>query len=199
MKTFQSLSAWFRRLNARERVVVAGGAILSAGIIIGMLGLVPLNRRWADTRDGIAARADRLSRLQDLIAREKELRAQLVDRRREQQQRAGSLLRASTPALGVAQLQTLLQLYAEESGVTLTRVQVFNEAKSTASGVPMIPLELTAEGDIYGMTELLHRIQYGGKLLLVNELRINTGPVRSDGAEPLTWSVRLNGPYLAQP
>jgi hypothetical protein len=92
-------------------------------------------------------------------------------------------------------VQALLQGYADGSRVTLDRVDVVAEPGDTTGGsLPAIPVRLSGRGDIYGLTELLTRLQGGRKLLVIDELRV-TGETPSYAPDLLNISVRLHGAH----
>jgi hypothetical protein len=182
--------------------------MLGGGILIGLAmatvyGVLPFARRWAAREDAIAATREQRARLQSLVASEAQLRKVLAQQRHARVIRSRRLLTGATPAVAASSLQALIQRYAEESSVTLDRVDVVGEEAEPDSGLAAIPMELSAQGDIYGFVALLYRLQHGEKLLVVDEVIANGASfddgtsLDGDGA-PLTWSIRLRAPYLAR-
>jgi type II secretory pathway component PulM len=197
MSRFQSLSAWFRRLSLRERRVVAAGGLVSVVALLLAWVALPFAHRWQDREAAIGAKQSQLGRLRALTEGEAISRQALATRQRERGALRQRLLTGATPALAASSLQALLQDYADQSRVTLDRVDLVAEPGVVAEGgLPAIPVQLSAQGDIYGLADLLARLQYGGKLLVIDELRVNAGQADGDGGpEFLTWSVRLHGAY----
>jgi hypothetical protein len=197
MSRFPLLSAWYRRLSARERRVVALGAVLSGIALLAVWGVLPFVRRWQDREAAIHAEQTRVLQLRTLVEGESSLRQMLVSR----QQARGALRRrlftGSTPALGASSLQALLQAYADTSRVSLDRVDPVADPGTTGDhGLPAIPVRLSGQADLYGLTGLLNRIQRGEKLLVVDELSVNV--VSADAfnrPDLLVFSVRLHGAY----
>ena len=69
-----------------------------------------------------------------------------------------------------------------------------------------IPVQLSGQGDIYGLIDLLYYLQHGEKLLIIDEIQVNSAQAfaetMAEGTLPgnsnlLQWSVRLHGPYIA--
>jgi len=178
-------------------VVIGGGLVSALALGAAWIGL-PLARRWSDREAAIAARRAELSQLQRLVADEPAIRRILALRRA---QRAGlreQLLTGATPALAASDLQALLQRYADSSRVTLDRVDLAAQPEAArGAGLPAIPVELSASGDIYGLAELIARLQNGSKLLVIDEIQVNAGTVGDERAPLLTWSMRLHGSYSA--
>jgi hypothetical protein len=176
--------------------VIAGGALVSALALLGTWVVRPLAGRWEARENAIAARQGQLAQLTGLIDDEAAIRRQLTVRRRERAMLHAQLLGGATPALAASNLQALLQGYADAGRVTLDRVDLVAESGPTeAGGLLPIPVELSASGDIYGLANLLGRLQYGDKLLVIDELRINAGAAGDERSPLLTWSVRLHGAY----
>jgi type II secretion system (T2SS) protein M len=198
MSRFQSLSAWFRRLSARERRVVTAGALVSLLALLGVWVILPLVRRWQDREAAIAGQEIRLAQLTMLVNSQTTVRQAVAERQRARSAVHGRLLTGSTPALAASNLQALLQGYADSSRVSLDRIDLVAEPGAGGDhGLPAIPVRLSGQGDIYGLTSLLSRLQFGAKLLVIDELSVNAGGVAGSKPDLLVFSVRLHGAYSA--
>jgi hypothetical protein len=203
MSRFPSLSDWLARLNPRERRVVTIGALLSGLILTSAWVVLPLARRWEDREALISARQAQLTQLTALVRGDTTARRTLAAREHDRAALRARLLTGGTPALAASNLQALLQGYADASRVTLDRVDLVAEPEDSArSGLPDIPVQLAASGDIYGLADLLGRLQYGGKLLSIDEFRISTGEAEDEAgaggpSRLLTMSIRLHAVYGA--
>jgi len=196
MSLSQSLSAWFRRLSRRERRVVAAGSLLSTLALLGVWVVLPFVSRWQDREAAIEAKQIQLGQLRRLVGSEAATRQSLSARLRARTALRGRLLTGATPALAASDLQALLQGYADGSRVTLTRVDLVAQPSAPGDeGLPAVPVRLTAHSDVYGLAGLLSRLQYGGKLLVIDELAVNVGAVGGEQPDLLTFSVRLHGAY----
>jgi len=196
MNLFLSLFAWFRRLNRRERRVVAAGALLSTLALLGVWVMLPFVSRWQDREAAIEAKQIQLGQLRRLVGSEAATRQSLSARLRERSTLRGRLLTGATPALAASDLQALLQGYADASRVQLTRVDLVAQPSAPGDeGLPGVPVRLTAHSDVYGLAALLSRLQYGEKLLVIDELMVNVGAVGGERPDLLTFSVRLHGAY----
>ena len=158
-----------------------------------LVTVLPAIGRWRDRESDIAQRRERLARIRTLAASETGLRTAVGDASMENAPRA---LGGRTPALAAAELQTLLQNYADRSRVTVTRLDVTNTAPSvdSATAMTLIPATLSAIGDIYGVAQLLDEIQHGARVLDVTDLSIVQNAVFKGGLLQLTVSVR--GPWV---
>jgi type II secretory pathway component PulM len=184
-----------RRLSPRERRVVIGGAAVAALMLLTAFGVLPYYQRWSSRSAAIAAAREQRDRLRALVAGESAFRQALEARRTARGTWGGRLVSGSTPALAASELQALVRRYAELSAVEVDRVNVVGEPTPIDGGLTAIPLQLTAQGDIHGLVQLLSLIQEGERLLVVDDLTVTAGAPRSDGVQLLTWSMRLRGPY----
>jgi hypothetical protein len=195
MSRFPSLSAWFQRLSRRERRFVAAGAVVSTLALLSVWVALPFVRRWHDREATIAAKATQLGQLRALVESEALARSRLVEHQRDRARLRERLLTGATPALAASNVQALLQGYADRSRVTLDRVDVVaGPGSATGETLPAIPVSLSGQGDIYGISELLTSLQHGGKLLVLDELRV-TGGNPSYAPDLVSFSIRLHGAY----
>jgi hypothetical protein len=194
MKASRWLSDTLRRLNSRERIVVIGGAAISAVAAVAVLVVLPQARRWLDREDQIAMHAEQLARLESLVEREDMVRDRLAALERERTAAARQLLEGETAAVAASSLQLLLNRYATESRVELDRVDAVSRPADT-DGITEIPARISVRGDIYGLVDLLFYLQNGEKLLVVDELRVGQVPAGRGTVELLTASVSLHGYY----
>lgn len=179
-----------------------GGAAVSAAALALVLVVLPLVDRWTDREAAIGARREQLARLESLLQGEETIRRSLELQQRAQEPLHARLVTGATPAIAASALQVLVQGYADRSQVVLDRIDVVAEPKPGAEGLSEIPVQLSGQGDIYGLADLLSYLQHGEKLLMIDEVRVTAGAGAGDGgggrADLLTWSVRLHGPYLAE-
>jgi type II secretion system (T2SS) protein M len=158
--------------------------------------VLPFARRWQDREVAIAAQETRLMQLRTLVEGEATAKQSLALRQRARGVVRQRLLMGSTPALAASSLQALLQAYADTSRVTLDRVDlVADPGTGGDEDLLPIPVRLSGQGDIYGLTGLLNRLQHGGKLLVMDELSVNAGEVAGFKPDLLVFSVRLHGAY----
>jgi type II secretory pathway component PulM len=208
MKAFPSLSDTFRRLKPRERRVVAAGAIVSA-VALAVVGIVlPFAHHWSEREAAYATSYAQWSRLAALTANSGRLQRAATALETASAADTSRLVSGDTPALAASALQGIVQRYASQSGVQLERVDVAAEAKPDKPGLLAIPVQLQARGDIYGLVAFLGRVQHGDKLLVVDELALDSGLETDLGdmqavsygaaaarAAPLSWTLRLHGLY----
>jgi hypothetical protein len=182
-------------LEPRERRTIAiAGAVLGAALLLAY-GILPYARRWSAREDLIATRAEQVARLRWLAEHEPELRRAAAERIA----RAGSverprLLAGRSPALAASALQTLVQGYADESGVTVRELNVAGAPDSSSSaGAEAIPATVSAIGDISGVSSFVSRLQNGTTLIDIREISMSPNPALR--GELLQLSIVLRAPY----
>ncbi|MDQ3674131.1 MAG: type II secretion system protein GspM [Gemmatimonadota bacterium] len=196
MRTFPSPSALLARLSPRERRVVLGGAALSAASLVLVLAVLPFSGRWSAREDAIAAKRQQLARLTAVVGSGSSVQRAVDSLRAERGSSTGRVVRGATPALAAAKLQELLRDYAEASKVDIGDVDVGGNPTTDSTGLAAIPVRLTADGDVNGLTELLWQIEHGEKLLIVDELRVISRLSRDDQIQRLSLTLRLRGPFM---
>jgi type II secretory pathway component PulM len=200
MKALPSPSDTFRRLKPRERLVVLGGAIVSAtALAIAGIG-VPFAHHWAARESAYGASYEQWARLATLTASTDRLQHALDAQKRAFAADEDRLVTGATPALAASTLQGLVQRYAGETGVQLERIDVAGDPHADKPGLLAIPVQLQARGDVYGLVSFLERLQHGDKLLVVDELTLDGGSEGMSDAstsprQALSWTLKLHGLY----
>lgn len=181
-------------LEPRERRTIAiAGTVLGVAMLV-TYGILPFARRWSAREDLIATRAEQVARLRWLAEHEPELRRAAAQRLT----RVGSvdrprLLAGKSPALAASALQTLVQSYADESGVTVRELNVAGGPDSTSSGGEAIPATVSAIGDIYGVSGFVSKLQHGATLIDIREIGVSPNPALK--GELLQLTLVLRAPY----
>ncbi len=181
------------RVSARERRTLALGFAVSVAALALAYGVVPFARRWHAREDVIAAETDRLGRLRGLVASEDRLRSAVDEGARSLASGRQRLLAGRTAALAASTLQAAIQQYADQSQVTVSRLDVAG-APDTGADLPMIPATVAAIGDIHGIVELLGLLQNGPLSLEISELTVRPNPALR--GQPLQMTLVLRGAYI---
>jgi hypothetical protein len=190
-----------RSVGERERRTIGIALAVLAVSLFVTYGALPFVERWQARETVIAARADRLARLRALVRDEPRLAAAVRAREASLAARPQRVIGARSASLAAASLQALLQDYAAASRVQVSRVDVAsapdtapNAGAGAASTLPMIPATVAGTGDVYGLTDLLARIERGPRLLVVTDLAAQSvrGP---RGEELLQFSVGVRAPF----
>ena len=182
-------------ISPRERRTIAAGLLVSVLALLIVFGVLPFARRWHARENTIAAEQQHLARLRGLVGREADLRQALDERRNRLEGGVQRLLSGRTPALVASSLQSLLQSYADQSQVTVSRLDVTGEAVKS-NGLEMMPATVSAIGDVYGVTQMLYLIEHGSRLLEISELTVRPNPALR--GELLQLTVTLRGPFVTE-
>ena len=197
MKISLWFSDTFRKLSSREKVIVAGGTVVSVAALVGVYVVAPLAARWSEREAEIQLRAEQVARLKSLIEHEDDIRAAVESLREERSYAGRRLLEGNTAAIAASGLQQLINRYAEESNVSLDRVDVAGDLQPEASELIAIPARLSGRTDIYGLVDILFYLQQGEKVLVIDELRVGSTRASASSADLVTWSLDLHGYYAS--
>jgi len=202
MKASLSLSDLARRLEPRERRVVASGAFVCIAALAIVWVVLPFAQRWASRDAQLSTTRARWIRLETLLGSTDRLSQALDAARRAAGGNENQLVSAATPALAASALQALLQTDASQSAVQLERIDAAGDPEQDKPGFLAIPVQLQARGDLYGFIDFMHRLDSARPVLVVDELTVDAGSGPEDDGPPtqsmprtLAWSVRVHGLY----
>ena len=186
-------------LSARERRTLTWGAVAAACVLV-LAGAIPLARQWSDRESLIAARRGELSRLRGVKDAESVLYEAVSARTGRAAEYPQRPVSAATAALAAGVLQAELQRDADASQLSVSELNVSGEPDSTAVPLAALPATLIALGDVYGVADLLSRIQHGSTLLEVRELTVQVNPARraSGGGELLQLTLVVRAPFVIE-
>ncbi len=186
-------------LSARDRRTLRWGMVAVACVCLLALA-IPTLRRWSDRESLIAARRGELARLKGMTAAESMLRTAVDARMARAAEYPQRPLSAATAALASGVMQGVLQRYADESQLSVSELNVSGEPDSTAVPLAALPATLIALGDVYGVADLLTRIQTGSTLLEIRELTVQVNPSRraEGGGELLQVTLTVRAPFVIE-
>ena len=181
-------------LEPRERRTIAIAGVVVSVAMVFAYGILPYARRWSAREDLIATRAEQVARLKWLAEHEPELQKAAAERIA----RSGSverprLLAGRSPALAASALQTLVQGYADEAGITVRELNVAGAPDSSSVTSEAIPATVSAIGDIWGVSGFVSRLQHGSTLIDIREIGVSPNPALH--GELLQLSLVLRAPY----
>ena len=108
-------------------------------------------------------------------------------------QRPARVLRARSQALAASALQSLVLELAEQSNVSVTRL---NALEADSSG--RIPFEVSANSDIYGLAGLLERMRTARYVLNVRKLQVQNNSALRGAPDVLQISMTLHAPVIVE-
>ena len=181
-------------LEPRERRTITVAATVLAVAMLFAYGVLPFARRWSAREDLIAMRASQVARLRWLASNEAALR-QAATRRLTRSTASGrpTLLAGRSAALAASSLQTIVQGYADEAGITVRELNVAGAPDSASVGGESIPATVSAIGDIWSVSDFVSRLQHGATLIDIREIGVSPNPALR--GELLQLSLVLRAPY----
>jgi len=197
--------SWLARRTASERRTLAVGAVVSALALLAAYGVAPTARRWSAREAIVESKVERLARLRALARDERALRAAVRAREARLAARPQRPLAARTPALAAAALQTLVQGYAAQSQVSVSRIEAAGD-EAPAGGptegagdgaLPSVVATVVGTADVYGLAALLGLLQHGPRLVEVTGVQVQTIP-GPRGEELLQLSLTVRAPFAAE-
>jgi type II secretory pathway component PulM len=186
-------------LSARDRRTLSWGAVAVACVLVVSM-LIPIVRKWSDREALITARRGELARLGGVKGAESMMRTAVNARESRAAEYPQRPVSAATAALAAGVLQGVLQRYADESQLSVSELNVSGEPDSTAVPLAALPATLIALGDVYGIADLLSRVQNGNTLLEVRELTVQINPARraDGGGELLQATLTVRAPFVIE-
>ena len=184
-------------IEPRERRTIAVGAAVVGMTAVFVLGVLPLGRHWSERESLIAARRERLARVESTVGREEEFAeaARALDARLNAG--AARLLRARSMSLAASAVQAMVRDYAQSSVITVTRLDAAGEPVSSGAASVALPATISAQGDIYGIADFLRRLQHGPWLVELTDFTIAPNPVLRGNL--LQVSIGLRAPIALEP
>lgn len=176
--------------------MAVGAAIVAVAAVV-VLGVLPLGRRWSERESLIAARRERLARVESIVGHEGELTAaaRALDARLD----AGAtrLVRARSVSLAASAIQAMVRDYARSSVITVTRLDAAGAPVATGTASVALPATISAQGDIYGIADFLRQLQHGPWLVELTDFAIAPNPVLRGNL--LQVSIGLRAPIALEP
>lgn len=101
------------------------------------------------------------------------------------------VLQARSRTLAASALQSLVLELAELSNVTVTRLDV-----AGTDGGSELPFELSANGDIYGLADLLQRIRTAPVVVVIRKLQVQNNSALRGAPDVLQIGLSLSSPVI---
>lgn len=179
-------------LPSERRTITWGALVLAAGVAWAVL-IAPTGRRWRDREAAIEAARDRVARLRGLEASGPAI---LAAAQAAAAPTAG-VLQGRTVPLVASELQSLLQELARTARVSVNRLDVRPPEDSAAGTEGTLEASVAATTDIYGLADLLTRLQAHPAALRVASLQVEPNPVLR--GQLLQLSLGVQAPWVVTP
>lgn len=194
-KLSQLDSVQARPLNTREKRVILVAGVIAALALLVAFGLTPFYRSWIRQEAQIDASSERLFRLRKLIG-EQDTLARTLSAMEQTSGENGRLVSARTVSLASSELQRVMQMYAEQSKVSIDRLEFAAPGDSSGDTSTGIPLTISAVGDIYGITSFLAALRTGTPVVEVREVTLVSNSALRDGL--IQFSASLLAPVVIE-
>ena len=184
-------------ISARDRRTLLLGAVAVVCVLL-LWVAIPFVRSWSEREALITARRDELARLAGVTAAAPMLREAVAARSARAQEFAQRPVEAATAALAAGVLQGIVQRYADDSQMSVSELNVSGEPDSASVALAALPATLIALGDVYGVADLIDRVQHGTTLLDIRELTVQVNPSRraDGGGELLQVTMVMRAPFV---
>ncbi|MDD5722763.1 MAG: type II secretion system protein GspM [Syntrophales bacterium] len=150
--------------------------ILIGGAILLFFGLVytgfPLFHGIADRGAQIAIKEKQLEKYRQFIEEGKGLKRRLSALTSSLRQGESGLLRGKTPALAAVDMQNILNVITQKSGVEITSVRVLKTTKQEGTKYLSVPVRFSIGLTTRQLKEILYGIETSDRYLTVREMDI---------------------------
>lgn len=162
--------------------------VVVAAVLVG-----PRIARWRERESQLDLARERVA--ESLLVVSNQSHADSTTQRLEQQlaQLPQRVLRARSRSLAASALQSLVLELAESSNVTITRLDV---AALESSGD--LPFELSANGDIYGLADLLQRVRTSRFIVAVKKMQVQNNSALRGAPDVLQFTLSLAAPVIVE-
>ena len=184
-------SGAFSRTAARRGTLTR--IVLLAAVALIVVALVPRVREWRAREARIAAAQQQLAALANAVANQAALDSIVQEHEADLSRGAQRVLRSRSRPLAASALQSLVQELAESSNVTVGRLDVANLV-----GDGDVPIAFSANGDIFGLAELLRRLRGAPYLLIVDKLQVQNNSALRGAPDVLQIALSLHAPVIVQ-
>ena len=180
-------------------VAVAPTPIITISIVVLLLGLVgvfvakPFVSNWRAREAKIELAQHQLNRLSEAKWNFPTMNVEIAEREASLSLQPTRILRAKSRTLAASALQSMVQDMADASHVTVTRLDVANVA-----GGADLPLTLSANGDIYGLTDLLKQLGSGRYMVDVDKLQVQVNSALRGAPDVLQMTLSLRAPVIVE-
>ena len=158
-----------------------------------IIATVPQVRRWREREVRIAAAQAEAQQLASVVHNQAAIDSLIVREEAALSLRPQRVLRARSRALAASALQSMVQEMAEASNVTVTRLDVANTVSSGD-----LPITLSANGDVFGLAELLRQLRAARYTVLVDKLQAQNNSALRGAPDVLQIALSLHAPVIVQ-
>lgn len=186
----QMLSHWWDQRSRFEKLLLSVAFILATALAF-RDGVVEPIRKWQmRVQERIAMQELRLKAGEAFLRRKAALEERLKRAREERGKLNSWLLSGKSPALSAVELQEIVQTIAARSGARITSISLIpHEANE---GFRKISVKLAVEGDLSGLSRLLHGLETHPKKLVIPNFEVRSFTPRAVRATPPREDLRAS-------
>ncbi len=177
----------------RPTPIISIGLAVIALVLLFVFVLKPFVENWRQRDARIATAEKEYFHLQRIMVNGSVTNEMIADREAALAMQPTRILRAKSRTLAASALQSMVQDMADASHVTVTRLDVANVA-----GGADLPLTLSANGDIYGLTELLKQFRHGRYVVDVDKLQVQVNSALRGAPDVLQMTLSLHAPVIVE-
>lgn len=213
-------------LNDRQRRTVMLGTWVVAAAVMLTYVIVPFVREWRVRESRIATMRAKVERLTQVVGTEGAVDSLVRAREAALALEPTRVQRARSRALAASALQSLVQELADASNVSVTRLDVAafdagmaggasanampramlsprtardtGDARDAQHAIDSLPMTLSANGDIYGLTALLEQLRRARQALVVDKLSVQVNSALRGAPDVLQMTVTLHAPVIVE-
>lgn len=116
--------------------------------------------------------ARQVAKYREAVLTKDRLQATLIQANRSLTRAEAGLLTGNTKAIAAVDIQNILNTLAEQSGVRFKTIRVLQPVSEENSAYLPIPVQITFDGSIRQVKEIVYRIENAAKFLRIPEARV---------------------------
>ncbi len=200
-------------MSPREWRFVRVGTLVSAVALVTVFGVLPFVRHWREREAQLGAERERFARLQSLVAHRASIDSTVLAREAQLASMPRRVFRARSRALASSSLQSLLQDLAEQSNVTVSRLDVAGggsgggsmqqgtspgDSSAAQNGSEQLPVSMSAIGDVYGLTAFLRQLRDGPRVVNIDRVSVQVNSALRGAPDVLQITISMHAPAIIE-
>lgn len=179
--------------RAQWRTVRAAAWVLAIVVVV-KFSILPFAQRWFDREQQLNHARQRLADVSLLVSGADATDSLNAIRSSQLALQPTRVLRARSRSLAASALQSLVQEMADASNVSVTRLDVASSDTTSVS----LPISLSANGDIFGLSALLERVRQGRQVLTLDKLSVQVNSAMRGAPDVLQMTLTLRAPVIVE-
>jgi len=160
-------------------------------LLVAVLALRPVVAHWHSVEAPLQTARAQVARLQRLVNNQPAVDSAIQHRAQDLVGRPQRVLQARSRSLAASALQSMVLELAESSNVTIIRLDV-----AASDSLGDLPFDLSANGDIYGLANLLQRIRTAPFVVVVRKVQVQNNSALRGAPDVLQIALSLQAPVI---